>query len=425
MNNALSPQGKNRRKLLSSGFVSLLFIPSLLLSSMNFGNKYFYFLFFCFAVLFLLGLPSFRVNGMVLVLFGISISYLLFNPDSAYSVTGFIKQFVYPLSYICGLNCLRQFERSKKGELTDKEYGKIQERGFLLLCFVIALGILVHVILNLYANPDPSDRTIIDFWTGNATSATGNAALLCFGVGMIPALLVNKSGLFGKIFAVVSLAISVVFALILAGRTFFLLFAIVFFATVLFSAYLTRKAKKAVRIIVICAVAVGIFVLLFSNNAFGLQDAFTGSNFYDRFFGEHANIELNEDGRLERKRMFFDNMFYWENLWGGGALRAASNGKFAHELYLDLLSDAGIIAYVLVIVFVFSRTIRAVKFAFSRESGIAPVTAAIIFGLFLSLNIEFLIEPIIQGMPWLFPTFCLLCGMLDYLIDHKRKEAEK
>ncbi len=424
MNNTITKQEKNRKKLLASGFVSFLFVPSLLLSSMNFGNKYFYFLFFCFAVLFLLGLPSFHINGMVFALFGLSISYLLFNASvAAYSITGILKQFVYPLSYICGLNCLKQFEHSKRERLTETDRQKLRERGFIVLICVIATGILVHILLNLYANPDPSDRTLIDFWTKDATSATGNAALLCFGIGIIPALLLNKSKLWGKLYAILSLTIFVIFALILAGRTFFLLFAIVFLATVLFSAYQTKSRKKAVRIILIAAIAVGLIALLFSKNVFGLQDAFMSSNFYDRFFGENA-MDMGEDGRMERKLMYLENMFEWKNLWGGGALRAASNGKYAHELYLDLLSDAGVIAYVLCIIFVFTRTLRGLKFAFDRENGASPLTSAIIFGLFLSLNIEFFIEPIIQGMPWLFPTFCLLCGMIDYLIENKRKDAE-
>ena len=420
---------KNTRRFIL-GFASYLFIAAIFLASLNFINKYFYFLYIGFGVLmlFLIGTRTFHINHMVFVLFGLSLCYLLFNPNSAYSITGFLKQFVYPLSYMCGLNCLKQFE---KKETDPKICQAKREKGFIILCIVIATGLLVHIILNLIINSGGGDRNIVDFWTKDTSSATCNAAMFCFGIGIIPALFFSKSGVIGKTFATVNLAVFVAFALMLAGRTFFLLFAIVFGATLLFAAIVSKNRKKALRILWITALVCGAIALLYFLNAFGIKDAFENSNFYERFFGKWA-MDITEDGRLERKRMYFENMFNWENMWGGGALREAANNKYAHELYLDILSDAGIIAYILVVVFVFSRTVRAVRFAASRKSKSLDLLSSIIFGLFLSMNIEFFIEPIVQGVPWLFPTFCLFCGMVDYLIlkapapqTNERKETQK
>lgn len=392
-------------------FALLIFSLSLFLSSMNFINKYFYFLFFCFAVLFIFGTRSLYINASVAALFGISFSYLIFNSAAvAYSITGIIKQFVYPLSYLCGLNCLKLFD----GADTEIERAKKREKGFVFLCYVIAAGILAHVILNLSINQSINDRNILDFW-GGASSATCNAAMFCFGIGMIPALLLNKSGIFGKIFAIGSLIAFLFFALILAGRTFFLLFLIVFVLSLLFSAYKSGDFRKAFRIILIVSVVALVLILLYMQNAFGAKDIFESSNFYERFFGKWA-MDLTEDGRSERKLMYYANMFYPENMFGGGNLRLASNNKYAHELYLDLLSDAGIFAYLITIFFVFSRTYRAVRLAANKNSVYSKFFAVLIFGIFLSLNIEFFIEPILQGVPWLFPTFCLVCGMVDYMI---------
>lgn len=417
MNTSLYLLKKEKRK--NIGFVMPLFCISLFLSSLNFVNKYFYFLFFCFAVLFFIGIRSFCVNGMVVALLGVSLSYLIFNPSSAYSITGVLKQFVYPLSYLCGLNCLKLFE----GGDTQEEKQRKLEKGFLIFCYIIAAGIFVHVLLNLYLNQGFEDRDIVDFW-GGASSATCNAAMFCFGIGMIPALLINKSGVFGKLFAIFNLIAFVLFALILAGRTFFLLFSIIFIVTVLFSAFRTRSLGKAFGTILIVFILCVVLVLLYQANAFGVKDIFETSNFYSRFFGKWA-IGMTEDGRMERKQMYFENMFYIENLFGGGKLRAASNDKYAHELYLDLLSDAGIFAYIIVIVFVFSRTYRAIKLAANANSGYSRLFSVIVFGIFLSLNIEFFIEPILQGVPWLFPTFCMLSGMVDYMILKKDPLTEE
>ena len=409
--NTLSSQTK-KSKHINFNFTMLLFSAFLFLSSLNFANKYFYFLFLCFATLFVLGVRTININGGVIALLGISLSYLVFYPDSAYSITGVLKQFVYPLAYLCGLNCLKLFADRAQGNQKQK-----MEKGFLILCYVIAMGIFVHVFLNLYTNQGLNDREIIDYW-GGASSATCNAAMFCFGIGMIPALLLNKSGRFGKLFSIVSLIIFTLFALVLAGRTFFFLFLIVFVFTVLFSAYRDKNFGKALRVMLIVAVISIIMVVLYQVNLFGLKELFESSNFYNRFFGEWG-IEFFEDGRMERKIMYLKNMFDVENMFGGGNLRSAANDKYAHELYLDLLSDAGIFAYLIVIYFVVSRTYRAVKLAANENSGYSRLFSAIVFGLFFSLNIEFLIEPIIQGVPWLFPTFCILSGMIDYMILKK------
>ena len=259
MNISQSISKKEKKK--KTNVVVVVFCFFIFLSSMNFINNYFYFLFFAFAVLFILGIRTFRVNGFVVALTVISVSYLAFYPDSAYSITGIIKQFVYPLSYLCGLNCLKLFE---DGETEEEKRQKI-ENGFLVLCYVIATGILVHVILNLYSNQGIIGREINDFW-GGASSATCNAAMFCFGIGMIPALLINKSGAFGKIFAVVNLVSFVLFALILAGRTFFVLFLIVFLLSVLFKAFRSKNFNGAVSIIFIVALVCVALIFLYQRN---------------------------------------------------------------------------------------------------------------------------------------------------------------
>ena len=417
MNYSTSIPTKDAKKAKTT-FALLLFAVSLFLASMDFFNKYFYFLYFCFAVLFILGVKSFHINFFVFALLGISFSYLIFNPNSAYSITGVLKQFVYPLSYLCGLNCLRLFD---SGE-TSHERTKSREKGFLFICYTIAAGILVHVLLNLYNNQGLEGRLIDDFW-GGAASATCNAALFCFGIGMIPALLLNKSGWFGKTFSIVCLISFTLFALILAGRTFFFLFLIVFILSVFFSAYKARDIKKAFGLILIVSVIVGVLFAIYKSNFLNVKNLFESSNFYDRFYGKWAS-DITEDGRMERKQMYFQNMLELKNLFGGGKLRAASKTKYAHELYLDLLSDAGIFAYVICIVFVFSRTFRAFKFAASNQTGYSRLFGVVVFGIFLSLNIEFFIEPILQGVPWLFPTFCILCGMIDYIILKKQTDVQ-
>ena len=80
-----------------------------------------------------------------------------------------------------------------------------------------------------------------------------------------------------------------------------------------------------------------------------------------------------------------------------------------------------IVFYIMIIVFVFGRTFNALKLIKSKK--LSLFTNCLILGLFISINIEFLIEPIVEGVPWLLPTFCILCGMVDYMASCKFDEV--
>ena len=161
-----------------------------------------------------------------------------------------------------------------------------------------------------------------------------------------------------------------------------------------------------------------LLVVAYQKNLFGIKDGFENSNFFDRFFGKNSTIAIDEDSRLSSKSRYFALM--GEYLWGGGYIRNKLNGAFAHELYLDTYSRAGIVPYILLIVFVFSATFRAIRLVARKE---LPVfTNCLILGLFLSINIEFLIEPIMEGVPWLLPLFCILCGMTDYMATYSNEQ---
>ena len=164
-----------------------------------------------------------------------------------------------------------------------------------------------------------------------------------------------------------------------------------------------------------------LLVVLFQNNIFGIKESFENTNFFERFFGNHSTMDIDEDSRLSNKSRYFAIMGNFP--WGGGHIRDELNGAYAHELYLDTYNRAGIIPYILLIVFVFGSTFRAFRLVASKKFSI--LTNCLILGLFISINIEFFIEPVIEGMPWLLPTFCILCGMTDYMVNYEPMDSIK
>lgn len=411
MNNHIPFNSKNL--FLSFSFVTLSVL--LFLSSLNFLNRYFYFLFLAFFIFFFFNNKSISFTPTIVVLFFLSISFVLFDTIVVDSFLSAIKQFVYPLSYLLGLNCIKC---STYGYAETKE---TTEKLFLSFTFIISVGILIHIILNLILNWDANERNMLDFWIGNISSATSNAALFCFGIGCLPAFFLNKTIKPLKIFAVASLIFFIVFALMLAVRTFFLLFAITFLCVFVYYIFSTNNKAQSLKTFLIVLLIIVLLVVLFQNNIFGIKESFENTNFFERFFGNHSTMDIDEDSRLSNKSRYFAIMGNFP--WGGGHIRDELNGAYAHELYLDTYNRAGIIPYILLIVFVFGSTFRAFRLVASKKFSI--LTNCLILGLFISINIEFFIEPVIEGMPWLLPTFCILCGMTDYMVNYEPMDSIK
>ena len=95
--------------------------------------------------------------------------------------------------------------------------------------------------------------------------------------------------------------------------------------------------------------------------------------------------------------------------FGGGVMRTEIGG-YAHELYLDIYSDVGIIGYILVVAVMIIFAINVFKLI--KSDKLSLETKGLLLCVFLGTNIVFFLEPIIQGSPWLFCIYCFLNGVI-------------
>ena len=72
------------------------------------------------------------------------------------------------------------------------------------------------------------------------------------------------------------------------------------------------------------------------------------SNFYERFFGDRSVVDIDEDSRMANKERYINNMLDYP--FGGNKLREQLNGAYAHDLYLDVYSEASLFAFVAIII---------------------------------------------------------------------------
>ena len=334
-------------------------------------------------------------------------SILLFDPNSRTMLTSMIKPFTYPLCYIMGTSL---FIKDKEGALGLEETAKSTAT----IIYVLAGGAMAHFLLNMMLNRNAVDRHVIDFWTRKEMSATGQAALACLMIAVAVTFLFSKVGKRKKIIAILALAFIVSYNLILAGRTIFS-FILILVGVALFYTFFVNK-KQSVKIIVVVLLIAAALILCYQYNVFGIRNAVESSNFYNRFFGNSDGQQIDEDNRMANKKVYLS--YFVDYLWGGGHIRKVY-GHYAHDLYLDTYDNAGIFALLAVLVYIILSLVRMVR---CLKSKLLRFEARLLIILvYLVCNIQFWLEPILDGAPWLFASYCLIDGAITYLLSKEKR----
>lgn len=394
-------EGNNIEKLFM-----LIMLACIFLSALNFIDRYYVFIFI--ALLFFIITPGRKANmnssAVVLVLF--STSMLIFNPTSQTMFTNMIRPFTFPLCYIMGANL---FVRKEDSIISlDRE-----ERRTSMVIYILTIGVMIHFLLNMMTNWGASDRNVIDFWTKDDASATGQAVLACLMIGVAIAFLFTKVGKLKKTIAIIALSIIVIYNLILAGRTIFSLIIITTaFALICTCIYNRSKISKIAIIAVIVVLAL---LILYNLDAFGIRTMFESSNFYDRFFGGSYSQDIEDDSRMEHKLVYL--RYFFDFPWGGGNIRELY-GHFAHDLYLDTYDESSIFALITIVIYIIQSLRRMITCL--RTQSLTFKTRLLIACVYMVCNVQFFLEPIMRGVPWLLASYCFIDGAVTNLLSQER-----
>ena len=382
----------------------LLVLSCFFLSNMNVGNLYAYFFFAAFAVAIVANIRRLVIDHWFIVLMLFSTCYLIFCPNVTTSMTTILKQFNYPMCYLLGLNFIAE---TKGFSDEQKEYQR--QAAFVLP----ALGAFAHYILNMVTNFDSLLRNTVDVWTGEMMPATGQVCLAILAVGVFAAWLFSETKRWVKILSAVGIFLALLYNFILAGRTLLLLLVLVLTVAFVY-AMATSRFKRKGAIIAATLIALTLVLTAYLQNWFGVREWILGSNLSTRF----DVMSFGDDTRMENKRQYILHMLDYP--LGGTHLRQAVGG-YAHELFLDAYSDAGFIAYLLLVSFTVAAVLLLIKLL--KQPTVSHSFKLLALCVYVTLLAVFFLEPILQSVPWMFCTFCFYSGILRRCVIPNRMRS--
>lgn len=358
-----------------------------------------YFLLFPFGAV-LINKKSIRINTTVIILFAFVTAYII--PELVSSVTPEYRLLFIVIAFLIGYNY----------------YLQVTENDIISSYLVVAIGMSVHIAVNfilsfIKAGGIKFSPTYIDFWSGELTTTTGMMSNFVLFLPLFVFALSKK----GKYYLYLPFVlIGLMFGIMTGNRTTLILFAI---STIMgIVVLLVYRQIRLGFVAIFVVVSLIVFVLLAYNfNWFGLQKMFDTSYMSYRLnlFSE-KNESVLETQRWDTKWEYIKRMLDYP--WGGGKLRD-SVGSYAHDIWLDTWSSGGVAAFLLLTFYIASFIYRMIKFVrITRD-----VSAKILFSSYLVITLtQFLVEPIIQGAPWLFISACLFDGFVSrYIVNEKNK----
>lgn len=371
----------------------------LFFAAMNFKEQWYLISYFAFFALFLLNKGNIRLSGDELILCGFAISLLVFWPEARTSYSGILKQLTYPMLFVLGYNAVGTIECTG---LTRDKPSAVNYGALALFVCAMSLGCFTHLLLNYLINFGAMSRYVQDFWTGELLSATGQAAIACLPIGLFCGLVFCGKSNLVRVASAAGLFIVLSYNLILAGRTIIVIVLIVLLVALCARLIYSRFTKSLIVLLVALLIVIGC-IAAFQNDLFGIRTELFGSNLYNRF----TSMGIEEDGRLSYRLQYLSLLSTYP--WGGSNMLAEVGG-YAHDLLLDVYNAGGIVAFTFMLAFIFKIACYTVQFLKGR--GVAFQMKVLLLCELCAIALEFCVEPIIYGMPWLLGLFCCLGGML-------------
>ncbi|MFC3797897.1 O-antigen ligase family protein [Cohnella sp. GCM10012308] len=246
-------------------------------------------------------------------------------------------------------------------------------------------------------------RYVISIWDNRLISATLLNTTVSLGLALLPILFFKARGYQVsrkfKMFTLISFVLSFYTIMQLGNRTG-LAIAVASVLTVwMFSeGFNSRKAIRMFNFFILGM----ILWFLYNRNLLGLKEKWEGTLLASRFEDEG----IFGDSRTTAWKEVFSGLFAHPM----GNKETVISLRYAHNLWLDVGYEAGIIPFVLLLIFTVFTLLSLRTFVKSDQ----PVLFKKLFiAMFTAFFITFMMEPIMGGAFTYFTAFCFIAGMVQ------------
>ena len=314
-----------------------------------------------------------------------SISFFIFSYDLGfYSVMGFCL----PMAYYIGNNLIKSEENIKK------------------LIYIIALGMGVHVILNLlyefylYGFDFVKHGSHLDIWTQSKIAATTTATNYMIIIGCIYFVIFKEKNKKIKLLFLVTFLIMMYYNLYLGRRTPILILPICLIVCFVCEFLVFNGNKKLMKkILLIFTIVFTTAVIFWLFDLLGFKTRISGLPFYKKFLQEGLS-----SGRLEILIEGAKLMPYY--LWGGQNISSILGIGF-HDLWTDIYDYAGIVPFVLFVIYTVYDAVVAYKVIRNNKNN--NDLKLLLIGVLLTCFLQSILEPLLTGS-----SILLICIVIIY-----------
>lgn len=271
----------------------------------------------------------------------------------------------------------------------------------LKIFIAVAVGRMIHGLLNEYISFNAltaNHRSVVDFWTGNEYVATLQATYFIFAIA-IGAWLLIKPKLMHKAIGTGLLILSLISGLLISSRT-----AIVMVAVAVVYIIIFNQRKNAVKKSLILISLLAVIFVAYNYNLVGIRSFIEHSNLMQRMNERGGDFLSTTRAQLSMQvlRSLFDYPF------GDMPFR------YAHNLWLDVARQTGLIPFVLIILYAISTIYNLYRV--NKQKVYLYDFYMLVNLLYLIMFMNFFTEPILEGAPTVFYIFCMINGAVHSLV---------
>lgn len=379
---------------------NFMIISLLFLAAMNLMAKFYYFVFAAFLVL-LLFRRRIVVDASVLVYLGLGAIMAVYNaPEGILSMLRCMAWFMF---YLVGLNAAaaRSTDRAERLEYDRSS----AEKSCNTMIMAIAAGSFGHYLMNfLYNRQNLLERNTNDIWSGDIMAATGQAALSCIMCGLVVAFLFAPPRKGCRLIGALCMAGLLAYNLVLACRTPLVILGVLMIIGVVYLLKNTQTRRQKLRMLTSMILTVGALGVVLVMDPFHIWDDVMGSNLFERLDG--FGDSLGESARFASKMAFLQNGHLYP--LGGSHLMKAYG--YAHDIWLDGYDEYGILGLIPLVIITVEGILGIIRLV--RRTSYSDGFKLMLVCVYAAIMMEFCVEPILQGMSWLFACYCLLNGCI-------------